>query len=98
MRLSSYEIEAIRKVIAEVDPSAKVFLYGSRTRDDLKGGDIDLAIVSETFTFSKKIDFLVNLKELIGDQRIDVTIFHPEKSVQDPFYLSIKASFIPLAG
>jgi len=41
-----------------------------------KGGDIDLYIISKSNKnlLDKKIDFLIKLKQKIGDQSIDVII------------------------
>lgn len=48
MRLSPHEIEAIRIAVREVfGPTARARLFGSRTRDDLAGGDIDLFVEVE---------------------------------------------------
>ena len=77
MRLQNYEIDSIKSVTRHVFGSgAKVILFGSRVDDTLKGGDIDLYIQpSEPVSPSKKkIDFLVELKLALGDQKIDVII------------------------
>ena len=43
MRLTSEEVAAIKAAAAEAfGPDAVVRLFGSRLRDDLRGGDIDL--------------------------------------------------------
>ena len=45
MRLLPDEVEAIRAAVREVFGStARIRLFGSRARDDLKGGDIDLFV------------------------------------------------------
>ncbi|MDF1882573.1 nucleotidyltransferase domain-containing protein [Sulfurimonas sp. SAG-AH-194-C21] len=53
-----------------------MYLFGSRVDDTAKGGDIDLFIeceIKENLS-KKKIDFLVSLKQKIGEQKIDVVI------------------------
>jgi predicted nucleotidyltransferase len=76
MRLSEEEIEAIRHSFRETFQSGALYLFGSRVDDARKGGDIDLYIVPESNEnlAMKKITFLVNLKQRIGEQKIDVVI------------------------
>jgi len=76
MRLNNSEIKSIQNAFTTTFGSGEIYLFGSRTNDTLKGGDIDLFIVPETFKdlTEKKIDFLVKLKRSIGEQRIDVVI------------------------
>lgn len=80
MRLSSKEIAAIKEVTKGVfGDNAVISLFGSRTDDNKKGGDIDLLIqcksqYSREVLYQLKIKFLVQLKKLIGDQKIDVLI------------------------
>lgn len=82
MRLSKNEIRTIRKVISKFDASAKVHLFGSRTDDSKKGGDIDLLIFSNNLGLDEKLKIKVTLKELLGDQKIDVII---AKDRSNPF-------------
>ena len=45
MRLTSTEIEAIRRAVPAVfGENARIRIFGSRVRDDLKGGDLDLFV------------------------------------------------------
>jgi len=76
MRLTQYEIESIKKSFLDVFGEGKIYLFGSRVDDEKKGGDIDLYIECEDTKkkLQNKITFLVNLKEKIGDQKIDVII------------------------
>lgn len=79
MRLTQSEIDAIRCTYLDVFQNGSVYLFGSRVDDNQKGGDIDLYVVPENKLSSsqlleKKIDFLVQLKNRIGEQKIDVII------------------------
>ena len=82
MRITQQEkqtmIELKNKIFGE---EASIWLYGSRTDDTLRGGDIDLMIIpAENDTidiFSKKIKYLVKLKDSIGDQKIDLLLKKP---------------------
>jgi predicted nucleotidyltransferase len=77
MRLHDFEINSIKSTVCHIfGNGSKVILFGSRVYDDVKGGDIDLYIQpSDTNNlWEKKIAFLVQLKSMIGDQKIDVVI------------------------
>ena len=76
MRLTKQEIEAIQSTFKEVFKKGDIYLFGSRVDDTKRGGDIDLYIISdvkENLT-ALKIDFLVSLKQKIGEQKIDVVM------------------------
>lgn len=76
MRLSEIEIHAINEVFISTFKKGMVYLFGSRTDDSKKGGDIDLYIIlqDKENVSEKKIDFLVKLKQKIGEQKIDIVI------------------------
>lgn len=80
MRLNDKEINSIKAVTNSVfGENAFVILFGSRTEDSKKGGDIDLLIkcsktISRYELYQLKLKFLVQLKNKIGDQKIDVII------------------------
>jgi predicted nucleotidyltransferase len=81
MRLKTYEIDAIKNSFKSVFNNGQIFLFGSRTDDSKKGGDIDLFIELEDKInlFEKKIKFLAKIKKVIGEQKIDV-VFNEDKN------------------
>lgn len=92
MRLNPAEIEAIKQTISNyvVAGDFEIRLFGSRASDDLKGGDIDLLLICQDQTavaqaLDRKIDMLVDLKQLIGDQKIDLVVAHRSELSVDPF-------------
>ncbi|HET7361574.1 MAG TPA: nucleotidyltransferase domain-containing protein [Salinimicrobium sp.] len=77
MRLKPEEIAGIKEVAEECfGTGAKVYLFGSRTRNDKKGGDIDLYIetTAKENLFDKKIKMLRMLYERLGEQKIDIVV------------------------
>lgn len=81
MRLKKKEVAAIKEVFSQIFGIGRIFLFGSRVDENRKGGDIDLYIVPEKKDdlLMKKLKFLVSLKKLIGDQKIDVIIAKDSK-------------------
>lgn len=92
MRLSNIEIQSILKVIDHSDTQATTYLFGSRVDDSKRGGDIDILVISDIITSSKKLDLLIELKNEIGDQKIDLLIKTQEQFNQDSFCQSLKLS------
>ena len=81
MRLSEFEIESIKSLAKlHFGSNVQVFLFGSRTRNHLRGGDIDLFIRNENgepLKIRTKIDFITDLILQIGEQKIDVVLENP---------------------
>lgn len=79
MRLTPHEIHAIKNAIKRwFGENARVWLFGSRVDDTKRGGDIDLYIETDTNDAAKivkaKLEFLIELQEKIGEQKIDVVL------------------------
>lgn len=81
MRLSEFEIERIKSLAnLHFGEDTQVFLFGSRTNDRHRGGDIDLFIRNpngEHLKIRTKINFITDLILQIGEQRIDVVLENP---------------------
>ncbi|MFT3940288.1 hypothetical protein [Rhodopseudomonas sp.] len=81
MRLTDVEhAEIVSLAKKRFDQRAVVRLFGSRADDDRIGGDIDLHIQAESAdlaTLSKELEFAAELKDRIGDQKIDVIVRRP---------------------
>ena len=80
MRLQPEQILQTHEILQKYfkDIPYKLYLYGSRTQDHLKGGDIDLLIVTtlagvDVFNHAE-LDLLVQIKKqpAIGQRRIDL--------------------------
>jgi predicted nucleotidyltransferase len=94
MRLDEKTRMAIKNAVLSLDSNAKVFLFGSRTDDSKKGGDIDILVLSDKLKFSDKIQILTNIFKQIEEQKIDIII---AKSLDDsPFVKFISNQVIPL--
>lgn len=83
MRLSDSEICQIKRTTREVwGPNMEIFLFGSRTDDSKKGGDIDLFIdirpeQDPRNIMLQKAEFLSKLEILLGEQKIDLLVGTP---------------------
>jgi len=84
MRLSEKEIKAIKEMFIKHFKKGEIYLFGSRIDDNKKGGDIDLYISSDVDNLlEKKINFLVDLKREIGEQKIDVVLDRKKNNLID---------------
>jgi uncharacterized protein len=103
MRLKQKEFQKVIDVLERnlEGCSAQLFLFGSRTDDQMKGGDIDLLLMVETpeqvkMIARKKHVILSELKAEIGDQRIDLKISSPQGAKEDVFLSTILPSAVLL--
>ncbi len=74
MRLSEFEVKSIKESIRVFDPDALIYLFGSRTDDSKKGGDIDILVLSEILTSKEKRLIKLDLYDKIGEQKLDIII------------------------
>lgn len=75
MRLKLKEIQSIVRIAKEVyGEDVSVYLFGSRTDDTKRGGDVDLLIRTESPKkgILDRIRMKARLKQILGDQKIDI--------------------------
>jgi len=81
MRLKPYQIDIIRQTVADLaGEGAQVSLFGSRTDDNARGGDIDLFVelphpVDEPAWLSAKISGRISFR--LGGRKVDVILSAP---------------------
>ena len=74
MRLKHEQIQSIRETILNRDPTAKVYLFGSRVDDNQKGGDIDLLVLSKKLTSDDRRKIKLDLYRSLGSRKIDLVL------------------------
>lgn len=86
MRLSAEQASAIVHAARELAGSAaSVWLFGSRLRDDARGGDIDLLVespdpVDRPVWLAARLT--AKLQRLLGDRRIVVLVVDPHTPLE----------------
>ena len=96
MRLKQNDIDIIKSTLLSTISDAKIFLFGSRTDDSKRGGDIDIFVkTKENISLKDELSILSKL-ELSGiTRKIDLVIQTPYKNHRD-FFQSIKKEAIAL--
>jgi predicted nucleotidyltransferase len=74
MRITGTEKDALIAAVHGVDRDAKVWLFGSRTNDSKKGGDIDIAILSSIIHIPERMRIRRNIIDRIGERKIDIIV------------------------
>ncbi len=95
MRLQRAEIDIIKSTLHESIDDAKVFLFGSRTDDTKRGGDIDLFVQThKNITLKEELKILSRM-ELRGIQRkVDLIIQTPLTPPQKLFETIVKEGIL----
>ena len=74
MRLLQIEIDVLKNSLNKLSNEAKIYLFGSRTDDTKKGGDIDLLVVSNKLTKKEMRLLRIDFYEHFGEQKIDIIL------------------------
>jgi predicted nucleotidyltransferase len=82
MRISDTEKRIICDVVSRYDPAARTFLFGSRCREDERGGDIDLLCLSHQIDRFARRKIKREILDQIGNQQLDFVV---QASEDHPF-------------
>ena len=74
MRISEIEKTTIVNAILEKDKNAQIFLFGSRTDDFKKGGDIDILVQSDEIGLLEIVKINITIFKNIPEQKIDLLV------------------------
>jgi len=76
MRLESFEIETIKKIILEIFGESEIRIFGSRLKNK-KGGDIDIFIIPKNRDnlFRKRIKASAKLENLLF-KPVDIVVHY----------------------
>lgn len=104
MRISPKQVDAVHQLLKTIWGAIpyKLYLYGSRVHDHLKGGDIDLLIVTSdegvNLFEASKLGLLVQLKKhpLIGQRQIDLRAVTEQGLQTEAFLQEIAKTMIGL--
>jgi len=80
MRLSEIEKKALNEALNGVE--GEVYLFGSRTDDNKKGGDIDILIFSNNSPFELSQEVTVRFFKLC-EEKIDVIVMNPNQLTRE---------------
>lgn len=83
MRISDHERKILVSAVHTMDPLAGVWLFGSRTEDTRKGGDIDIAVLSRIIGRKGRMLIRRSITDAIGEQKVDIII---SSDGSDPFF------------
>ncbi len=90
MRLSDHEVEVIVGAVRSCfGRAARVYLFGSRLFDDVRGGDIDLLVdlpEPDGQMVQHRCQAIADMQMALGDQKIDLLVRHPRVSDQALFH------------
>jgi len=76
VRIPQTTRQTIKNLVSGLVPDSECYLFGSRTLDDAKGGDIDLLLITQDKIPLRQILMLRReILNRIGEQKIDIVNF-----------------------
>jgi len=95
MRLADSDRKIIKTVILKYIKNPKIILFGSRTDDSKKGGDIDILVqTDENINLKKQIKILAEI-ELNGvERKVDMLFKTPHSKEQNIFKTALDEGIV----
>ncbi len=90
LRLSALEKQALTTAIGDLE--AEVYVFGSRTSLEPRGGDVDLILIPEAGSFSTyRLSQLVSVRfQMICEEKVDVVVLPREMTeAQASFFRTV---------
>ena len=97
MRLSQDQAGAIRRVVqAALGADSEVWLFGSRSDDAKRGGDVDLYVETRnTCTLRQKLRLMTKIQLLVGLRKVDL-IVKSDGMPERPIFATAKSEGVRL--
>jgi predicted nucleotidyltransferase len=90
MRLTPAQIDTIKNILGQYDPKGEVIVFGSRVKDDRKGGDIDLLMQSsQQITVKQQMQANWQL-EVALDTHVDLLLRNPGQPEEPIHTIALK--------
>jgi len=83
MRLKQKQTKVLKEKLQALSRNAQLYLFGSRTDDNKKGGDIDLLILSNELTKKDLRVLRVEFFKHFEEQKIDIIL--DKETPKNPF-------------
>ncbi len=74
MRIPNEQINFLKSKVSSFDAEAKLYVFGSRTDDKKKGGDIDLLIKSTKLDRKDLRKLRIAFFDIFGEQKLDIVL------------------------
>ena len=80
MRITEEQAQFFKRKIKAILPLANIYLFGSRTDQGRKGGDIDILVIGERrLSGQEKRDIKIAFYRRFGEQQVDIISYGPNE-------------------
>jgi predicted nucleotidyltransferase len=76
VRVEDAKLQFLKRKIREYLPDADIYLIGSRVKDNLRGGDIDILVIGHrALKGQEKRNIRLAFYKKLGEQKLDIISF-----------------------